>query len=64
MHQDVALGVLEILSLKPIPAYKVTFVEKITEIFASTIAAAKAYDKSQKLFTESLEVEKRISRRG
>jgi HAMP domain-containing protein len=64
MHQDVALGVLEILSLKPIPAYKVTFVEKITEIFASTIAAAKAYDKSQKLFAESLEVEKRINRRG
>ncbi|MCU0438605.1 MAG: HAMP domain-containing protein [Raineya sp.] len=61
---DVALGVLEILSLKVIPQYKVTFVEKIAEIFSSTVSTAKAYNKSQKLFAESLEVEKRISRRG
>jgi len=64
MHHDVPLGVLEILSLKTIPAYKISFVEKVTEIFSSTISVAKAYNKSQKLFTESLEVEKRISRRG
>ncbi|KOY84617.1 hypothetical protein AD998_19395 [bacterium 336/3] len=63
-YHEVALGVLEILSLKNIPPYKVTFVEKIAEIFASTVSVAKAYNKSQKLFAESLEVEKRISRRG
>ncbi|MFN3315546.1 MAG: GAF domain-containing protein [Raineya sp.] len=63
-YQEVTLGVVEILSLKTIPSYQVSFVEKLTEIFASSIANAKAYDKSQKLFMESLEVEKRISRRG
>jgi len=64
IYNESALGVLEILSLKPIPAYKINFVEKLTEIFASSIYNAKNYNKSQKLFVESLEIEKRISRRG
>lgn len=64
LHNEVPLGVVEILSLKALPAYKVTFVERLAEIFASSVANAKAYDKSQKLFMESLEVEKRINRRG
>ena len=63
-YHEVALGVIEILSLKNIPAYKVSFVERLAEIFASSVANAKTYDKSQKLFVESLEIEKRISRRG
>lgn len=64
VHNEVALGVVEILSLKPILAYQIIFVERLAEIFASSIANAKSYDKSQKIFIESLEVEKRISRRG
>lgn len=64
MHNEVALGVVEILSLNTIPPYKVAFVERLTEIFASSIANAKAYDKSQKLFVESSEIAKRINRRG
>ncbi|GAB4126504.1 MAG: hypothetical protein OHK0045_01250 [Raineya sp.] len=63
-HQEVALGVIEVLSLKAIPTYKINFVERLAEIFPSAVANAKAYDKSQKLFVESLEIEKRISRRG
>ncbi|MCS6794642.1 MAG: GAF domain-containing protein [Raineya sp.] len=64
IYQEQAIGVMEILSLGEIPAYKMKLVERLAEIFGSTLANAKAYDKSQKLFIESQEIEKRTIRRG
>ncbi|MDX1903055.1 MAG: HAMP domain-containing protein [Thermonemataceae bacterium] len=59
-----AIGVWEILSLKKIHPYMVSFVERIAEIVSASVAAAKNHLKEQKMLTESLEVEKRTSRRG
>lgn len=64
IYQEQAVGVMEILSLGEIPAYRIRFAERLAEIFASTLSNAKAYEKSQKLFVESQEVEKRTARRG
>ncbi len=64
ISQEQAVGVIEVLSLGEIASYKIRFVERLAEIFASTLSNAKAYEKSQKLFVESQEVEKRTARRG
>ncbi len=46
-------GVVEIASIKPIPQYRVEFVEKLGENIASTIANAKTNERTKVLLEES-----------
>ncbi|MDX2304157.1 MAG: GAF domain-containing protein [Microscillaceae bacterium] len=46
-------GVIEIASVSKLEDYKITFLEKVAESFASTLAAAKINEKTKRLLEES-----------
>ncbi len=50
---EVIKGVVEIASIKPIPKYRIEFVEKLGENIASTIANAKTNERTKVLLEES-----------
>lgn len=58
------IGVLELLSLKDIPRYRLTFVQRVVDAISVAINTIKKAEKSRKMAQENEEMDKRISRRN
>ncbi|MGD1842463.1 MAG: GAF domain-containing protein [Thermonemataceae bacterium] len=63
MNENVQ-GAVEILSLKEIKPYQISFVQRLAENIASTIALVKNSMKANQILIESEEIERRTKRRG
>lgn len=63
MNEEVQ-GVVELMSLHPIPAYKRELLARISENLASVIMSAKNNERLRRIQQEAEEIEKRLKRRG
>lgn len=53
IHEKTCLGVIEIASLVSMEAYKITFLEKIAENFASVLAITKANERTKEMLEQN-----------
>jgi PAS domain S-box-containing protein len=53
MHEKVCLGVIEIASLNRLDDYKIIFIEKIAENFASVLAITKANERTKEMLEQN-----------
>ncbi len=58
------IGVLELLSLKDIPRYRLTFVQRVVDAISVAINTIKKAEKTKRMTQENEEMDKRISRRS
>ena len=58
------IGVLEILSLKDIPRYRLTFIQRVVDAISVAINTIKKTEKSKRMAQENEEMDKRTSRRS
>ena len=58
------IGVLELLSLKDIPRYRLTFVQRVVDAISVAINTIKKSEKTKKMAQENEEMDKRINRRS
>ncbi|MBN2484798.1 MAG: PAS domain-containing protein [Bacteroidales bacterium] len=53
INEKNCLGVIEIASLEPLPQYKISFIEKIADNFASVLAITKANERTKEMLEQN-----------